>query len=120
MRSKIRPSGSPTPLFSFVVVADTHVNESDNVSSSPFETNHLANERSRFVFQDIAAMNPAPEFVVHLGDIVHPMPALPTFMQAVEQFKALEQRFPEDPLLKFHLNRIEKGLLTTLIKMEDK
>jgi len=39
---------------------------------------------------------------------------------AVEQFKALEQRFPEDPLLKFHLNRIEKGLLTTLIKMEDK
>ena len=89
MRSKIRPSGSPTPLFSFVVVADTHVNESDNVSSSPFETNHLANERARFVFQDIAAMDPPPAFVVHLGDIVHPMPALPTFMQAVEQFKAI-------------------------------
>lgn len=89
MRSKIRPSGSPTPLLSFVVVADTHVNESDNVSSSPFETNHLANERARFVFQDIAAMDPPPAFVVHLGDIVHPMPALPTFMQAVEQFKAI-------------------------------
>lgn len=39
---------------------------------------------------------------------------------AVEQFKALEQRYPEDPLLKFHLHRIERGLLTTLIKMEDK
>jgi class 3 adenylate cyclase len=39
---------------------------------------------------------------------------------AIEQLKALEQRFPEDPLLKFHLHRIEKGLLTTLIKMEDK
>lgn len=39
---------------------------------------------------------------------------------AIEQLKSLEQRFPDDPLLKFHLNRIEKGLLTTLIKMEDK
>jgi class 3 adenylate cyclase/CHASE2 domain-containing sensor protein len=39
---------------------------------------------------------------------------------AIERLKALEQRFPEDPLLKFHLNRIEKGHLSTLIKMEDK
>jgi class 3 adenylate cyclase len=39
---------------------------------------------------------------------------------AIEKLKVLEQRFPEDPLIKFHLSRIEKGLLTTLIKMEDK
>jgi hypothetical protein len=39
---------------------------------------------------------------------------------AIEQLKSLEERFPEDPLLKFHLHRIDKGLLTTLIKMEDK
>ena len=92
MHKKNRPAGSAQPLFSFVVVADTHVNESDNVSSSPFETNHLANERARFVFEDIAQMEPQPKFVIHLGDIVHPMPALPTFMQAVDQFKQISSQ----------------------------
>lgn len=76
-------------LFSFVVVADTHVNERDDTSSSPYQTNHLANERARHVFQDIAAISPAPAFVVHLGDIVHPVPSLPTFGDAVAQFKAI-------------------------------
>ncbi|VTU17803.1 Calcineurin-like phosphoesterase [Variovorax sp. SRS16] len=75
------------PLFSFVVVADTHVNESDGVSSSPYETNRLANARARRVFLDIAAMDPPPSFVVHLGDIVHPVPSLPTFDEAVRCFK---------------------------------
>jgi len=76
-------------LFSFAVVADTHVNERDDASSSPYHTNQLANERARHVFQDIAAMSPAPAFVVHLGDIVHPVPSLPTFGDAVAQFKAI-------------------------------
>lgn len=75
------------PLFSFVVVADTHVNEDDGISSSPFHTNALANERARHVFLDIAAMDPQPKFVVHLGDIVHPVPSLPTFGDAVQCFK---------------------------------
>lgn len=75
------------PLFSFVVVADTHVNERDGVSSSPYHTNALANERARHAFLDIAAMDPAPEFVIHLGDIVHPVPSLPTFDDAVACFK---------------------------------
>ncbi len=73
--------------FSFVVVADTHVNESDSLSTSPFETNHLANERARYVFQEIASMEQPPAFVVHLGDIVHPVPGLPTFDDAVNLFK---------------------------------
>ena len=30
------------PLFTFVVVADTHVNEDEHTSTSPYETNHLA------------------------------------------------------------------------------
>jgi 3',5'-cyclic AMP phosphodiesterase CpdA len=92
MHKKVRPAGSKKPLFSFAVVADTHVNESDHISSSPFETNHLANERARFVFEDIAKMDPPPKFVIHLGDIVHPMPALPTFMQAVAQFKEISSQ----------------------------
>ena len=67
-----------SPLFSFVVVADTHVNEAEHTSTSPYETNHLANPRARHVFAEIAAMRPPPRFVVHLGDIVHPVPSLPS------------------------------------------
>jgi len=84
----MRGSGE-TPLFTFVVVADTHVNERDDTSSSPYETNRAANDRARHVFRDIAAMDPQPAFVMHLGDIVHPVPSLPSFAQAVAQFKAI-------------------------------
>ena len=82
------------PLFSFVVVADTHVNEDEHTSTSPYETNHLANARARHVFAEIAAMRPAPRFVVHLGDIVHPIPSLPAFHEAVARFKAIASRLP--------------------------
>jgi 3',5'-cyclic AMP phosphodiesterase CpdA len=80
---------TPAPLFRFVVVADTHVNEHDLRSSSPYATNQLANERARHVFEDIAAMDPPPAFVIHLGDIVHPVPSLPTFHDAVALFKEI-------------------------------
>ncbi len=83
-----------TPRFSFAVVADTHVNETEHASTSPFETNHLANPRARHVFAEIAAMRPPPRFVVHLGDIVHPVPSLPTFHDAVARFKAIAARLP--------------------------
>ncbi|TEA78212.1 metallophosphoesterase [Allopusillimonas ginsengisoli] len=84
-----RTQSGEQPLFTFVVVADTHINEGENASSSPFQTNALANARARHVFLDIAAMDPAPKFVIHLGDIVHPVPSLPTFTQAVAHFKAI-------------------------------
>lgn len=82
-----KPSAGEKPLFSFVVVADTHVNEADDVSGSPCATNRLANARARHVFDDIAAMDPPPRFVFHLGDIVHPVPSLPTFADAVAAFR---------------------------------
>lgn len=88
---KIVKSAQPgrKPLFSFVVVADTHVNEHDDVHTSPFITNGLSNRRARHAFQQIAAMDPPPRFVVHLGDIVHPVPALPTFHEAVARFREI-------------------------------
>ena len=83
-----------SPRFSFVVVADTHINEAERTSTSPYETNHLANPRARHVFAEIAAMRPAPRFVVHLGDIVHPVPSLPAFHDAVARFKAIASQLP--------------------------
>jgi hypothetical protein len=76
-------------LFQFALVADTHVNESERKSTSPFATNALANGRARYVLQSIARRDPAPSFVLHLGDIVHPVPELPTFEAAVDAFKDL-------------------------------
>ncbi len=81
------PSGKK--LFTFAVVADTHVNEREERSASPFETNAYANARARYALADIAALDPAPAFVVHLGDIVHPMPGLPVFAEAARRFKEI-------------------------------
>lgn len=76
-------------LFSFVVVADTHVNETDEMSRSPFESNRYSNNRARHVFSEIATMSPQPKFVVHLGDMVHPVPSLPGFDDAADRFKEI-------------------------------
>lgn len=87
IRGAREPSGKR--LFTFAVVADTHVNEHEGRSASPFETNARANGRARYALAEIAALDPAPEFVVHLGDIVHPMPGLPVFGEAARRFKEI-------------------------------
>ena len=89
-----RMAADRSPLFTFAVVADTHVNEEERMSTSPYEANHLSNPRTRHVFAEIAAMRPAPRFVVHLGDIVHPVPSLPEFHDAVAHFKSIASRLP--------------------------
>ena len=96
-RSRL-PAGKA--LFSFAVVADTHVNEAEDRSPSPCATNALANGRARHVLHDIAALDPAPAFVVHLGDIVHPVPSLPAYHEAVERYKSIAQvlRVPVHPV----------------------
>lgn len=73
--------------FRFAVIADTHVNAEDGKTSSPFAANAKANARARAVVADLDHWQPA--FVVHLGDIVHPVPELPGFVPACERFKAL-------------------------------
>lgn len=92
----MKPAQTSTPtsrepvgrkLFSFAVIADTHVNEHEAKSASPFATNARANARARHAFGEIAALDPAPEFVVHLGDIVNPMPGLPVYADAATRFK---------------------------------
>lgn len=89
LRAAAADSGLGRRLFQFALVADTHVNERDGHSSSPYEANARANARARHVFASIAQLEPQPAFVMHLGDIVHPVPELPGFVPAVEQFRAL-------------------------------
>lgn len=74
-------------LLTFAVVADTHMNQSEDYSSSPYPANALANARTRRV---VAELNQAaPNFVIHLGDIVNPVPELPTYGEAAGHFKDL-------------------------------
>ena len=72
------------PLFTFAVVADTHVNAEEGQSSSPWEANRLANQRARAVADRIELLG--PEFVIHLGDMVHPVPSQPGYRKAAKQF----------------------------------
>ena len=62
------------PLFSFGVISDTHVRAPQGDLSSPFPVNEKANDRARYACSLLAAQQPA--FVVHLGDMVHPLPAM--------------------------------------------
>lgn len=61
-------------LFKYAVVADTHVNYSETECNSEFEINKRANARLRHVVQDLNQQDIA--LVIHLGDIVHPVPAV--------------------------------------------
>lgn len=79
-----RQSGETgTSLFRFAILADTHMNPRDGETSSPWLTNRQANDRARAVVREINRL--APAFTVHLGDIVHPVPAQETFVEAAER-----------------------------------
>ena len=67
------------PIFRYAVISDTHIRPSGE-SSSPWKTNLLTNDRARWVAHTINTHN--PDFVIHLGDIVHPVPHLPTYSSA--------------------------------------
>lgn len=74
-------------LFTFAVVADSHINPEQAGESSPWTTNQLANARNRYVVQELNRLS--PDFVIHLGDYVHPVPSLPTYGPAAEAFKEI-------------------------------
>lgn len=73
------------PLFRFAVMADSHVNPSDIDEISPFASHRLTNTRLRHTIQAVNAA--APDFVVHVGDMVHPVPEAVSYPQAVQMFR---------------------------------
>ena len=75
------------PIFTFAVISDSHVNPEENTSSSPWKSNELANARTRYVIQELNRLK--PDFVVHLGDLIHPVPSLPSYRIAADRFHEL-------------------------------
>lgn len=81
------PAGSEglgKKLFSFVVYTDSHLNQSEHESMSPHEVNKLANGRHRHVIDEINRI--APDFAIHLGDLVHPVPVMGIYADAAKRF----------------------------------
>lgn len=66
--------------FTFALITDTHIRPPDGDESSPYAVNDLANDRARFACNLLAERQPA--FTVHLGDMVHTLPHLPTYQSA--------------------------------------
>ena len=58
------------PIFTFAVIADTHMRPEEGDESSPWEVNKKANDRARYVAEKLRKA--APDFAIHVGDIVHP------------------------------------------------
>ena len=77
-----RPQGEL--LFKIDLVSDTHVNEKEDFSASPFPANQEANPRARYVFDRIRQSDGA--FAVHIGDMINPVPELPTYASAADNF----------------------------------
>ncbi len=59
-------------VLRFALIADSHLNPTNQENTSPWETNHLANQRNKVVVKAINKIEPA--FTIHLGDVVHPLP----------------------------------------------
>jgi len=84
-------------LFTFAVIADTHITESEARAISGFDidTVKLGAARSRYVVERLNLLK--PDFVVHLGDIVHPVPGSPAYEDSAERFHGLYEDL-ESPL----------------------
>ena len=77
-------------LFTFAVIADSHMTEADAAAKAEvdisFDPNRqeLGNARSRYVVHAINRL--APDFVIHLGDITHPGPGSIEYDDSARQF----------------------------------
>jgi len=72
-------------VFSFGIITDTHIRSPNGDISSPYAVNDLANDRARYA---VALLNAqSPEFVVHLGDMVHPLPEMSSYDSACREAK---------------------------------
>ena len=68
-------------LFQFAVISDSHFRLATSAAEGGYASNRLANSRNAYVVECLNRLE--PDFVVHLGDVVHPIPALASHADAV-------------------------------------
>jgi len=72
-------------MFSFGIITDTHIRAPIDDNSSPYAVNDLANERAKYAVELLKVQE--PEFVIHLGDMVHPLPEMSVYDSACYEAK---------------------------------
>lgn len=83
-----RPTGGI--LFKVALVSDTHVNEAEDFSASPYPANAEANPRARYVLDQINQSG--ADFCIHLGDMINPVPELPSYADAAGKFHEIASK----------------------------
>jgi len=83
------------PTLRYAIVSDTHLRPRGE-SSSPWKTNLLTNDRARWVLDMVNRFR--PDLVLHLGDVVHPVPHQPSYASAAQVAKTLFKKL-DAPIL---------------------
>jgi 3',5'-cyclic AMP phosphodiesterase CpdA len=89
------PKQSESYLFQFAVISDSHIRLPNATREGGYASNRLSIARAKYVVDCVNNLH--PDFVVHLGDLVHPIPALgiheETVKLAREIFSDIEAKF---------------------------
>ena len=72
---------TPCPSFRYAIISDTHLRPKSE-SSSPWATNLQTNSRANWIVDQVNKHE--PDLVIHLGDIIHPVPHQPSYTAAAE------------------------------------
>ena len=72
----------PFEPFFFAVISDSHFHPEGGDPQSAYDTDSLHNARNRAVIETIN--NAGPDFVIHLGDVPHPVPGKPGHTSSLE------------------------------------
>lgn len=70
-------------LFSFGIITDTHIRAPGGDLSTVFPVNTKANNRARYAVDLLGKEE--HDFVIHLGDVVHPLPNMNSYFPAVQE-----------------------------------
>ena len=68
--------------FTFAVIADSHFHPAGPLTQSAFRSDAGHNDRNRAVVAALEAG--APDFVIHLGDVPHPVPGIAAHREALD------------------------------------
>ena len=69
------------------IFSDTHIRHEKDKSDHCYPSDQFANRKIRFIIRQINKL--APDLVIHLGDIQHPIPALPAHEATVKTAQTL-------------------------------
>jgi predicted phosphodiesterase len=82
MKKKRLEEKNRESVFRYGIITDTHCRPEEGDESSPWEVNKLANDRARWIVDRLNAEK--LDLVIHMGDIVHPLPHLSSYGIAAE------------------------------------